>query len=102
MTGATACRSMGKEGNGATPGTASGPVATNLTKSSSTAKAVYFITNIRNNSIVALKVAANGTLSDGSITTTGGLGMSGVDSTGNPAAPDSLFSQGAIKISGNQ
>ena len=27
--------------------------------------------------------------------------MSGVDSTGFPAAPDSLFSQGAIKVSGN-
>jgi len=27
--------------------------------------------------------------------------MSGVDSTGAPAAPDSLFSQGAVKVAGN-
>ncbi len=65
------------------------------------AKAIYFITNAANNSIVALKVAANGTLSDGSITLTGGAGMNGVDSTGAPAAPDSLFSQGALKVAGN-
>ncbi|RDW58663.1 hypothetical protein BP6252_13139 [Coleophoma cylindrospora] len=67
-----------------------------------TTKAVYFMTNAANNSIVALKVAADGTLSDGSITATGGAGMSGVDSTGAPAAPDSLFSQGAVKVIGNK
>jgi hypothetical protein len=65
------------------------------------AKAIYFMTNAANNSIVALKVAADGTLSDGSITATGGAGMSGVDSTGAPAAPDSLFSQGSVKVAGN-
>ncbi|KAH8802847.1 hypothetical protein F5884DRAFT_486874 [Xylogone sp. PMI_703] len=64
-------------------------------------KAVYFITNAANNSIVALKVNDNGTLSNGSVTATGGAGLSGVDATGNPAAPDSLFSQGAIKVAGN-
>ncbi|RDL38339.1 Uncharacterized protein BP5553_02679 [Venustampulla echinocandica] len=65
------------------------------------AKAIYFITNVVNNSVVALKVAADGTLSDGSITATGGAGMSGVDSTGAPAAPDALFSQGAVKVAGS-
>jgi hypothetical protein len=65
------------------------------------AKAVYFITNAANNSVVALSVAADGTLSDGSITATGGAGMNGIDSTGAPAAPDSLFSQGAVKVAGN-
>jgi hypothetical protein len=79
-----------------------GGASSNSTSASSTnAKAIYFITNAANNSIVALKVAADGTLSDGSITSTGGAGMSGVDSTGAPAAPDSLFSQGALKVAGN-
>ncbi|RDW57809.1 hypothetical protein BP5796_12610 [Coleophoma crateriformis] len=66
-----------------------------------TTRAVYFMTNAANNSIVAMKVKANGKLSHGSITATGGAGMSGVDSTGAPAAPDSLFSQGAVKVVGN-
>ncbi|TVY43811.1 hypothetical protein LSUB1_G002161 [Lachnellula subtilissima] len=65
------------------------------------AKAIYFISNAANNSVVALKVAADGTLSDGSITATGGVGMSGLDSTGNPAGADGLFSQGSLKIAGN-
>lgn len=59
------------------------------------------MTNAANNSIVALKVGADGTLSNGSITVTGGAGMSGLDLTGAPAALDSLFSQGAVKVSGN-
>lgn len=49
---------------------------------------------------MALKVAADGTLSDGSITATGGAGLSGIEN-GGPAAPDSLFSQGAVKVAGN-
>jgi hypothetical protein len=64
-------------------------------------KAIYFISNAANNSVVALKVAADGTLSDGSITPTGGMGMSGVDATGAPANIDGLFSQGSVKIAGN-
>jgi hypothetical protein len=75
-------------------------VSSNST-SSTNARAIYFLTNGVNNSVVALKVAADGTLSDGSITPTGGAGMSGVDSTGAPAAPDALFSQGALKVAGN-
>ncbi len=78
-----------------------GGASSNSTAAPSGAKAIYFITNAAENSIVALKVAADGTLSDGSITPTGGAGMSGVDSTGAPAAPDSLFSQGAVKTAGN-
>lgn len=57
------------------------------------AKAIHFMMNAANNSIVALKVAADGTLSSGPITATGGAGMNGVDSTGAPAVPDALFSQ---------
>lgn len=66
------------------------------------AKAVYFLTNDAKNSVVALKVNADGTLSDGSITLTGGSGASGVDGmTNTTAGPDSLFSQSALKAEGN-
>lgn len=65
-------------------------------------KAVYFMTNEAANSIVAMRVTANGSLSQGSVTSTGGAGMNGIDSsTGGPAAPDALFSQGAVKVAGN-
>lgn len=66
------------------------------------AKAVYFLTNDAKNSVVALKVNADGTLSDGSITLTGGSGASGINGMTNAAAgPDSLFSQSALKADGN-
>ena len=97
---ASACEHRGHEkGKGAH---GKGEASSNVTSAaSSNAKAIYFLTNAANNSVVALKVAADGTLSDGSITATGGAGLSGVDSTGAPAAPDSLFSQGAVKVAGN-
>jgi hypothetical protein len=90
-----------KHGGGRQQHGKGGASANSTSAVSTNAKAVYFLTNAANNSIVALKVAADGTLSDGSITSTGGAGMSGVDSTGAPAAPDSLFSQGALKVAGN-
>lgn len=66
------------------------------------AKAVYFITNEAQNAIVALKVNADGTLSEGSTTLTGGQGASGVDGAKNSTAgPDALFSQSAVKADGN-
>ena len=67
------------------------------------AKAIYFMTNDpAGNSIVAMKVNADGTLSEGSITPTGGKGLSGIDgSTNQTAAPDALFSQSALKVEGN-
>jgi hypothetical protein len=100
MGNAGACK-PGGHGSGR-KGQGKGGAASNSTSTASTnAKAIYFITNAANNSIVALKVASDGTLSDGSITPTGGAGLSGVDSTGAPAAPDSLFSQGAVKVAGN-
>lgn len=64
-------------------------------------RAIFFLSNAANNSVIALKVAADGTLSDGTITPTGGAGMSGVDATGAPAGADGLFSQGSVKIAGN-
>lgn len=65
------------------------------------AKAVYFITNEAKNAVIALKVNADGTLSEGSTTLTGGQGASGIDGAKNStAAPDALFSQSAVKADG--
>lgn len=88
-------KASGNKGHGKGNGAGVGGAA------STNAKAIYFITNAAKNSIVALKVAADGTLSDGSVTATGGAGMTGVDSKGAPAVPDALFSQGAVKVAGN-
>jgi hypothetical protein len=67
-----------------------------------TPQAVYFLTNDACNSVVALKVNCDGTLSDGSITSTGGAGGNGFDAANNKSsAPDALFSQGALKVDGN-
>ena len=98
MARGASCKSGGKKSNhkGAAPAPSNSSAA-----ASNNAKAIYFMTNAANNSIVALKVNEDGTLSSGSMTATGGSGMSGVDSTGAPAAPDSLFSQGSVKVSGN-
>ncbi|KAL8942672.1 MAG: hypothetical protein Q9216_001526 [Gyalolechia sp. 2 TL-2023] len=65
-------------------------------------KAIYFITNNpAGNSIVALKVGADGLLSPGSITPTGGNGLSSIDgATNQSAGPDALLSQSALKVEG--
>ncbi|KAI9664141.1 MAG: hypothetical protein M1829_006008 [Trizodia sp. TS-e1964] len=66
------------------------------------AKALYFLTNAAQNSVVALSVSLNGTLSDGSITATGGAGANGIDGkTMAAAGSDPLFSQGSLKVDGN-
>jgi len=60
------------------------------------------MTNAAANSVVALKVAVDGKLSDGSITSTGGAGENGINAaTGKPAAPDALFSQGVVTVAGS-
>ena len=64
------------------------------------AKALYFITNDANNSVVAIPINKNGTLSDGSFTATGGAGSNEVDATGKPLAPDALSSQGSVRVAG--
>jgi hypothetical protein len=65
------------------------------------ARAIYFITNDPQNSVVALPVNADGTLCQGTFNATGGCGANGIDgTTGQPAVPDSLFSQGAITVVG--
>jgi hypothetical protein len=65
------------------------------------AKAVYFLTNAVNNSVVALKVGADGKLSAGSMTSTQGKGGVGVDAAGKPALPDGTFSQSIIRVEGS-
>jgi hypothetical protein len=68
-----------------------------------TPKAIYFMTNDANaNSIVALPIAADGTLTDGSITATGGAGSAEVDAvTKQSTVPDAISSQGSIRVVGN-
>ncbi|KAL8832658.1 MAG: hypothetical protein Q9170_004798 [Blastenia crenularia] len=66
-------------------------------------KAIYFISNNpAGNSIIAMKVGADGTLSEGSSTPTGGKGASAIDGmTNQTAGPDALFSQSALKVEGH-
>jgi hypothetical protein len=61
------------------------------------AKVMYYITNDADNAIVALKVGQDGTLSDGSVTPTGGKGGNGIQK-GAPAKVDPLFSQSAVRV----
>ena len=64
-------------------------------------KAIYFMTNAADNSIVALPVMENGNVMDGSITPTGGKGQSSVDAmTNKPNAVDGAASQGAVRVAG--
>ena len=64
-------------------------------------KAVYFMTNTPQNNIVALPVQQDGTLAQGTMTPTGGQGSLEVNPmTGQPAIPDGLSSQDAVKVSG--
>jgi hypothetical protein len=71
------------------------------TSNSATVKAIYFITNEESNAVVELPAAADGTLSQGTTTLTGGAGSVGVDAEGKPALPDALISQSALTIAGN-
>lgn len=67
-------------------------------------KAVYMMTNLAPNSVVAVPIAQDGTLDEagGSKTNTGGSGATGMDgSTNAPSNPDALFSQSALTVAGN-
>ncbi|KAK4464847.1 hypothetical protein QBC42DRAFT_344320 [Cladorrhinum samala] len=67
----------------------------------SSSKALYFLdNNPAGSSIVALKIAEDGTLSDPVRTSTGGSGSIGLTADG-PAQIDSLFSQDSVVVSGN-
>ncbi|KAI9829271.1 MAG: hypothetical protein M1826_005735 [Phylliscum demangeonii] len=53
------------------------------------------------NAVVAFKINNDGTLSDGSVTATGGKGGNGFDLTTNSSAsPDALASQGSVRVVG--
>jgi hypothetical protein len=64
-------------------------------------KAVYFITNGAENSVVALPIGKDGSLSKGSVTKTGGAGSAAVDgATKEPALPDALVGQSSLTVVG--
>ncbi|KAI4253524.1 MAG: hypothetical protein LQ352_003636 [Teloschistes flavicans] len=67
------------------------------------ARVLYLMTNDpAGNSIIALKVNHDGTLTDGSITPTGGKGLSCIDQRVNRISyPDGLFSQSAVDLKCN-
>ncbi|MBE3040984.1 hypothetical protein IMZ48_00020 [Candidatus Bathyarchaeota archaeon] len=75
--------------------------AVNARSSAVTGKAIYFITNDEVNSVAALPIANDGTLSQGTVTKTGGAGSVAVDADGQPATPDALVGQSALTIAGN-
>ena len=70
--------------------------------STSNGKAIYInVNNAQKNAVAAIKINADGTLGETSITETGGVGGSGVSGTTNQTAmPDSLFSQSALTVAG--
>ncbi|KAI9808400.1 MAG: hypothetical protein M1826_004176 [Phylliscum demangeonii] len=65
-------------------------------------QAIYILSNdLDSNAVVAFKINKDGTLSDGSVTATGGKGSHGFDSqTNSSGTPDSLGSQDSINILG--
>ncbi|CAK7219679.1 hypothetical protein SBRCBS47491_003928 [Sporothrix bragantina] len=74
------------------------------TEACANGKAIYITSNTAQNAVVAVPIAQNGSLvpSQGSSTSTGGTGASGITAaSGDAAGPDSLFSQSAIAIAGN-
>jgi hypothetical protein len=76
-----------------------GPIkARNARNSVATGKAIYFITNNDVNAVVALPIANDGTLSQGTVTETGGAGSVAVNADGQPATPDALVSQSALTV----
>ncbi|KAF9637190.1 hypothetical protein BFW01_g8086 [Lasiodiplodia theobromae] len=67
-----------------------------------TGRAIYFLTNDANNAVVSIPIAADGTLSEGTVTVTGGAGSNAINGANNmPAAPDALVAQSTLTIAGN-
>jgi len=68
---------------------------------SATGKTLYTLSNEATNQVVAISIGADGKLSGGAATNTGGAGANGIDSAINGAsAPDALFSQSALTVAG--
>ncbi|KAL4987018.1 hypothetical protein BDW68DRAFT_188339 [Aspergillus falconensis] len=59
-------------------------------------KAIYVLTNAAENAIIGVPIHENGLLGDAQVTLTGGSGERALHNDGQPAGPDSLFSQGAV------
>ncbi|KAI0480175.1 hypothetical protein GGR56DRAFT_687138 [Xylariaceae sp. FL0804] len=69
----------------------------------STGKAVYLLTNDVPNAVVALPIDADGKLSRGTVTPTGGNGAASIDGTTmQPAGPDALASQSSLTVVDNK
>lgn len=87
------------------PGVASGPSFRLSQRGRNTSaragRAAYFITNDETNAVVALPIGADGRLSAGTVTQTGGAGSVALNSDNQPATPDALVSQSALTIAGN-
>ncbi|KAF2825153.1 hypothetical protein CC86DRAFT_418901 [Ophiobolus disseminans] len=65
-------------------------------------KAIYFLTNEKENAVVALPIDKNGMLSNGTVTTTGGAGSIAINgANGQPGVPDALVGQSALTVVGN-
>lgn len=65
-------------------------------------KAVYFITNAQENSVVALPIGNDGMLSKGTSTKTGGAGSIAINGANmQPGVPDALVGQSALTVVGN-
>jgi len=64
-------------------------------------KAVYFLTNDKENAVVALPIGKDGMLSKGTVTKTGGAGSIAINgATGQPGVPDALVGQSALTVVG--
>lgn len=63
-------------------------------------QAIYFMTNDAENSVVAIPIGSDGTLSGGVLTSTGGAGSNAVNADNKPAVPDALVSQSALTLVG--
>jgi hypothetical protein len=61
-------------------------------------KAIYLLTNNAENAIVGVSIQKNGLLGNAQATLTGGTGERALQNDGQPADPDSLFSQGAVAV----
>ncbi|KAI0466082.1 hypothetical protein F4859DRAFT_519431 [Xylaria cf. heliscus] len=72
-------------------------------RSPANGKAVYMISNEQQNAVLALPIGKDGLFAagTGTLTATGGSGMTGVKAGNVPAVPDALFSQSSVAIAGN-
>lgn len=65
-------------------------------------KAIYFLTNDKENSVVALPIGQDGMISKGTVTKTGGAGSIAINgATDQPGVPDALVGQSALTVAGN-